>query len=170
MDVHKYSTQTERLGIVETGRRRRWSKDEKLRIVLESLETDPEERDDRDGHQKQRCRFIANFVRRVLWRIFVLHDEAIFPPRIMVKDRRRAWAGSTGVEMSIASWTKTAACARQAIAGSSSNTGMESPVVEKLAARGHPIPWPEPAPGTAYSTTGHALGLQTFLQRSMRAA
>ena len=39
MDVHKYSTQTERLDVVETGRRRRWSDDEKLRIVLESLET-----------------------------------------------------------------------------------------------------------------------------------
>jgi transposase len=39
MDVHKYSTQTERLEVVETGRRRRWSEDEKLRIVLESLET-----------------------------------------------------------------------------------------------------------------------------------
>jgi transposase len=39
MDVHKHSTQTERLEIVETGRRRRWSDDEKLRIVLESLET-----------------------------------------------------------------------------------------------------------------------------------
>jgi transposase len=37
MDVHKGST--ERLEIVETGRRRRWSDDEKLRIVLESLET-----------------------------------------------------------------------------------------------------------------------------------
>jgi transposase len=39
MDVHKHSTQIERLEIVETGRRRRWSDDEKLRIVLESLET-----------------------------------------------------------------------------------------------------------------------------------
>ncbi|SHK63483.1 IS66-like element accessory protein TnpA [Bradyrhizobium lablabi] len=38
MDVHKHSTQTERLEVVETGRRR-WSDDEKLRIVLESLET-----------------------------------------------------------------------------------------------------------------------------------
>jgi transposase len=38
MDVHKHSTQTERLDVVETGRRR-WSDDEKLRIVLESLET-----------------------------------------------------------------------------------------------------------------------------------
>src|SRR5215207_10132670 len=38
MDVHKHSTQTERLEVVETGRRRRWSDDEKLRIVLESLE------------------------------------------------------------------------------------------------------------------------------------
>jgi transposase len=37
MDVHKRST--ERLEVVETGRRRRWSDDEKLRIVLESLET-----------------------------------------------------------------------------------------------------------------------------------
>jgi transposase len=37
MDVHKHST--ERLEVVETGRRRRWSDDEKLRIVLESLET-----------------------------------------------------------------------------------------------------------------------------------
>jgi transposase len=39
MDVHKDSIQTERLEVVETGRRRRWSDDEKLRIVLESLET-----------------------------------------------------------------------------------------------------------------------------------
>src|SRR5665213_3818752 len=38
MDVHKHSTQIERLEVVETGRRRRWSDDEKLRIVLESLE------------------------------------------------------------------------------------------------------------------------------------
>src|ERR1700733_2954111 len=37
MDVHKRST--ERLEVVETGRRRRWSDDEKLRVVLESLET-----------------------------------------------------------------------------------------------------------------------------------
>ena len=37
MDGHKRST--ERLEVVETGRRRRWSDDEKLRIVLESLET-----------------------------------------------------------------------------------------------------------------------------------
>jgi transposase len=39
MDAHKYSTQTERLEVVETGRRRRWSDDEKLRIVLESMQT-----------------------------------------------------------------------------------------------------------------------------------
>jgi hypothetical protein len=37
MDVNKYSTQIERLEVVETGRRRRWSDDEKLWIVLESL-------------------------------------------------------------------------------------------------------------------------------------
>src|ERR1700686_5618590 len=39
MDGHKHSTQIERLEVGETGRRRRWSDDEKLRIVLESLET-----------------------------------------------------------------------------------------------------------------------------------
>jgi transposase len=39
MDAHKYSTETERLEVVETGRRRRWSDDEKLRIVLESMQT-----------------------------------------------------------------------------------------------------------------------------------
>ena len=38
MDSHKRSTQLERLEVVETGRRRRWSDDEKLRIVLESFE------------------------------------------------------------------------------------------------------------------------------------
>jgi transposase len=38
MDVHKHSTRIERLEVVEMGRRRRWSDDEKLRIVLESLE------------------------------------------------------------------------------------------------------------------------------------
>ena len=39
MDSDKYSTQVERLGIVETGRRRRWTDDEKLKIVLESMQT-----------------------------------------------------------------------------------------------------------------------------------
>jgi transposase len=38
MDSHKRSTQLERLELVETGRRRRWSDDEKLRIVTESFE------------------------------------------------------------------------------------------------------------------------------------
>jgi transposase len=39
MDSNKYSTQVERLGVVETGRRRRWTDDEKLKIVLESMQT-----------------------------------------------------------------------------------------------------------------------------------
>jgi transposase len=38
MDSDKRSAQFERLEVVETGRRRRWSEDEKLRIVLESLQ------------------------------------------------------------------------------------------------------------------------------------
>lgn len=38
MDSNKYSTQVERLGVVETGRRRRCSDDEKLKIVAESME------------------------------------------------------------------------------------------------------------------------------------
>jgi transposase len=37
MDVHKHSRRVERLEIVETGRRRRWSEDEKLKIVVESF-------------------------------------------------------------------------------------------------------------------------------------
>jgi transposase len=39
MDGHKHSTEVDRLEVIETGRRRRWSDDEKLRIVLESLQT-----------------------------------------------------------------------------------------------------------------------------------
>jgi len=38
MDSYKRSTQLERLEVVETGRRRRWSDDEKLRIVIESFQ------------------------------------------------------------------------------------------------------------------------------------
>ena len=38
MDSDNYSAQVERLEVVETGRRRRWSEDEKLKIVLESLQ------------------------------------------------------------------------------------------------------------------------------------
>ena len=37
MDSHTHGSQVERLAVVETGRRRRWSEDEKLRIVGESL-------------------------------------------------------------------------------------------------------------------------------------
>ena len=37
MDSHTHSSQVRRLEVVETGRRRRWSEDEKLRIVVESL-------------------------------------------------------------------------------------------------------------------------------------
>jgi transposase len=39
MDGYKHSTQIERLEVVETGRRRRWSDDQKLKIVLESMQT-----------------------------------------------------------------------------------------------------------------------------------
>ena len=39
MDVHKHSRHVERLEMVETGRRRRWSEDEKLRIVVESFQS-----------------------------------------------------------------------------------------------------------------------------------
>lgn len=38
MDSDTHSAQVERLEVVETGRRRRWSEAEKLKIVLESLE------------------------------------------------------------------------------------------------------------------------------------
>lgn len=38
MDSHKRSTQLELLEVVESGRRRRWSDDEKLQIVIESLQ------------------------------------------------------------------------------------------------------------------------------------
>ena len=38
MDSNKHSTHVERLEVVETGRRRRWSDGEKLQIVIESLQ------------------------------------------------------------------------------------------------------------------------------------
>ncbi|WP_315783344.1 MULTISPECIES: transposase [unclassified Bradyrhizobium] len=38
MDRDKDSAPIGRLEVVETGRRRRWSEDEKLRIVMESLQ------------------------------------------------------------------------------------------------------------------------------------
>jgi transposase len=38
MDSDTHSAQAERLEVIETGRRRRWSEDEKLKIVLESLQ------------------------------------------------------------------------------------------------------------------------------------
>src|ERR1700750_533868 len=38
MDSDRRSAQVERLEVVDTGRRRRWSGDEKLKIVLESLQ------------------------------------------------------------------------------------------------------------------------------------
>jgi transposase len=38
MDRHTHSAEVERLEVVETGRRRRWPEDEKLKIVLESLQ------------------------------------------------------------------------------------------------------------------------------------
>jgi transposase len=38
MDSDTHSAETSRLEVVETGRRRRWSEDEKLKIVLESLQ------------------------------------------------------------------------------------------------------------------------------------
>jgi transposase len=39
VDVHKHSRRVERLEIIETGRRRRWSEDEKLKIVVESFQS-----------------------------------------------------------------------------------------------------------------------------------
>ena len=37
MDSDRRSAQVERLEVVDTGRRRRWSEDDKLKIVLETL-------------------------------------------------------------------------------------------------------------------------------------
>src|SRR5262249_6534545 len=45
MDSDKISTQVGRLEVVETGRRRRWSEDEKLKIVLESSSAAPDRGD-----------------------------------------------------------------------------------------------------------------------------
>ncbi|MDI2111128.1 MULTISPECIES: transposase [Bradyrhizobium] len=39
MDSNKCGAQIERVEVVETGRRRRWTDDVKLRIVLESLQS-----------------------------------------------------------------------------------------------------------------------------------
>ncbi|WP_430640559.1 IS66-like element accessory protein TnpA [Bradyrhizobium brasilense] len=41
MASDRRSAQVERLEVVDTGRRRRWSEDEKLKIVLESLQAPP---------------------------------------------------------------------------------------------------------------------------------
>jgi hypothetical protein len=55
MDSHKRSAQLECLEVVETGRRRRWSEDEKLKIVLESLRAPPDCGDgDRYGPRSER--------------------------------------------------------------------------------------------------------------------
>lgn len=39
MDSRTHGAQVERPEVVETGRRRRWTEDEKLKILLESLQT-----------------------------------------------------------------------------------------------------------------------------------
>ena len=39
MDSDRRSAQVERLQVVDTGRRRRWSEDEKLKIVVESFQS-----------------------------------------------------------------------------------------------------------------------------------
>jgi hypothetical protein len=46
IDSDKRSAQVERLEVVDTGWRRRWSEDEKLKIVLESLQGSRRRRDD----------------------------------------------------------------------------------------------------------------------------
>lgn len=49
MDSDRRSAQVERLEVVDTGRRRRWSEDEKLKIVLESLQAPRQSRRQRGG-------------------------------------------------------------------------------------------------------------------------
>lgn len=44
MDSDRRSAQVERIEVVDTGRRRRWSEDEKLKIVLESLQASRQQR------------------------------------------------------------------------------------------------------------------------------
>jgi len=39
MDVHKHSLKVARLEVIDTGRRRRWSEGEKLKVVLESFQS-----------------------------------------------------------------------------------------------------------------------------------
>jgi hypothetical protein len=49
MDSDRRSAQIERLEVADTGRRRRWSEDEKLKIVLESLQAPAKSRQQRAG-------------------------------------------------------------------------------------------------------------------------
>src|SRR6185437_8476195 len=95
MDSHKRSTQLERLEVVETGRRRRWSDDEKLRIVLESLETP---------------RAISSTARRHgISRSLLMTWRRAFRPEPLVPDTRQTCFQQTGFVRAMVATAETVA-------------------------------------------------------------
>ena len=84
MDSHTHSG-FRRLEIVETGRRRRWSEDEKRRIVLESMSGPRLVSATARRHNVARSQLVA-------WRRAILSEEAAprFVPAVLVPDAGNA--------------------------------------------------------------------------------
>jgi transposase len=97
MDVHTHSDRIERLEIVETGRRRRWTDDEKLKVVAESF------RAPRQVAATARRHGISRWQLHVWRRLFrAAQNEAGEPPAGFVPATIAAPAQLTAPELSAA--------------------------------------------------------------------
>jgi hypothetical protein len=88
IDSHTHNAQVGRLEVVQTGRRRRWSEDEKLRIVLESLQAPLF----RQYEQRQRGYWFTS------WRCpcQIIADYCVGRVRAVVRSRLRAPVAEKG--------------------------------------------------------------------------
>lgn len=81
MDSHTHNAQISRLEVVETGRRRRWSEDEKLKIVLESLQAP------RQVSATAR-RYGISRTLLLQWRRFFRTEQKDFAPAIVIPESK----------------------------------------------------------------------------------
>jgi len=97
MDSHTQSAHVERLEVVETGRRRRWSEDEKLKIVLESLQAPRQVSATARRHGISRSQLLQWRRSFRAERKRVVEQQIGFVPAIVVPESERAVMGPGGV-------------------------------------------------------------------------
>jgi len=117
MDRHTHSAQVGRLEVVERGRRRRWSEEEKLKIVLESLQAPRQVSATARRYGVARSQLLQWRRSFRAERKGAAEQQVGFVPAVVVPESKPAVPASTGLTASGAIEIEFASGARMRITG-----------------------------------------------------